>query len=73
MIIVCAPLFINPNIGDQVMGIREQVSLKYMHKVKVQTLPYKWFLFMTHCFVMMIICTKLVSNLIMRDKVMVLP
>ena len=35
MTIICATLFINPNIDDQVMGRREQVSLKSMHKVKV--------------------------------------
>ena len=33
MIIVCATLFINPKIEDQVMGRHEQVSLKSMHKV----------------------------------------
>ena len=31
-----------------------------------------WFLFLTHCFVMMIICTKLFSNPTMHDKVTVL-
>ena len=33
MIIICATLFINSIIDDQVIGIREQVSLKSMHKV----------------------------------------
>ena len=37
MIIICAILFINLNIDDQVMGKHEQVSLKSMHKVEVQT------------------------------------
>ena len=69
--------FINPNIDDQVMGRHEQVSLKSMHKVYVQTVTQifdleTWFLFMTQCFVMMIICTTLFSNLTMHDKVMVL-
>ena len=75
MIIICATLFINPNIDDQVMGRRELVSLKSMHKVQTVTWVFDletWFLFMTHCFVMMIICTKLFSNLNMHDKAMVL-
>ena len=33
VIIICATLFINPNIADQVMVRHEQVSLKFMHKV----------------------------------------
>ena len=33
VIIICATLFINPNIDDQVMGRQEQVLLKSMHKV----------------------------------------
>ena len=33
MIIICAILFINQNIDDQVIGRHEQVSLKSMHKV----------------------------------------
>ena len=77
MIIICATLFINPNIDDRVTGRREQVSLKSMHKVYVQTVTLiidltTWFSLMTHCFVMMIICTKLFSNLTMHDKVMLL-
>ena len=44
----------------------EQVSLKPMHKVKVQTVTLTfnqatWFLFETHCLVRMIICAKLFS------------
>ena len=77
MIIICATLFINPNIDDKVMGRHEQVSLKCMHKVIVQTVTQTFdqttcFLFMTHCFVLMIICTKLFSNPTMLEKVMVL-
>ena len=73
MIIISATLFINPNTDDQVMGRHEQVSLKSMHKVKVQTVTLTfdvttWLLFMTHCFVMMIICTNLFSNPTMHDK-----
>ena len=33
MIIICATLFINPNIDDQVMGRHKQVILKSMYKV----------------------------------------
>ena len=33
ILIICATLFINLNIDDQVMGRHEQVSLKSMHKV----------------------------------------
>ena len=33
--IICATLFINPNIDDQVMGRHERVSVKSMHKSKV--------------------------------------
>ena len=36
MIIICAVLFINPNIDDHDMGRYEQVSLKSMHKVEVR-------------------------------------
>ena len=32
-IIYCATIFINPNIGDQVIGRYMQVSLKSMHRV----------------------------------------
>ena len=53
----------------------EQVSLKFLHKVKVRivTLTFAlatWFLFATHVLVMMIICAKLFSNPIMHNKVM---
>ena len=53
----------------------EQVSLKSMHKVKVWTVALTfdlvtWFLFATHCLVMMIICAKLFPNLAMHNKVM---
>ena len=44
----------------------EHVSLKFMHKVSVQTVT---FLFATHRLVMMIICAKLVLNPIMHNKV----
>ena len=37
MIIICAILFTNPNIDDQDMGRQEQVSLKSMHQVYMQT------------------------------------
>ena len=48
----------------------EQVSLKSMHKVYVQTVTLTfnlatWFLFATHRLVMMIICATLFSNPIM--------
>ena len=51
----------------------EPVSLKSMHKVKVQTLTLTfdlatWFLFATHCLVMMIICAKLFSNPTMHNS-----
>ena len=55
MISICATLFINPNIDDQVMGRYEQVSL---------------FLFATYCCVMIIICAKLFLNPSIRNKVM---
>ena len=53
----------------------EQISLKSMHKVRVQTvtMTFKlaiWFLFATHCLVMMIICAKSFLNLTMHYKVM---
>ena len=53
----------------------EQVSLKSMHKIEVRTVILTfdlatWFLFMTHCLVMMIICAKLFSNPMMHNKVM---
>ena len=33
MIIICATLFINPNIDDQGVGRHKRVSQKSMHKV----------------------------------------
>ena len=46
-----------------------------MHKVQVRTVTLTfdkatWFLFVTHCLVMMIICAKLFSNPTMHNKVM---
>ena len=46
-----------------------------MHKVKVWTVTLTfnlatWFLFMTYCLVMMIICAKLFSIPTMHNKVM---
>ena len=68
MIIICAKLFINPNIDHQVMGRHKQVSLKSMHNVEVQTVTLTfdlvtWFLFMTYCLVMMIICASRTAKL----------
>ena len=53
----------------------EQVSLKSMHKVLVQTVTLAfnlatWFLFATYYPVMMIICAKLFLNPTMHNKVM---
>ena len=52
----------------------EQVSLKPMHKVEVQTVTLTFdlvisFVFATHSFVMMITCATLFSNLTMTDEV----
>ena len=53
----------------------EQVQLKSMHKVSVQTVTLTfdlaiWFLFATHRLVMMIIHAKLFLNPTMHNKVM---
>ena len=53
----------------------EQVSLKYMHKVKVRTVTLTfdlatWLMFATHSLVMMVICATLFLNPTMHDKVM---
>ena len=40
MITVCAILFINSNIDDQVMDGHEQDSLESMHRVSVQTVTH---------------------------------
>ena len=50
----------------------EQVSLKPMHKERTVTLIFDlatWFLLVTHYLAMIIICTKLLSNPTMHDKV----
>ena len=56
------------------LAVNLQVLLKPMHKVKEWTVtltfnPGTWFLVVTHCLIMIIICAKLFSNL-MHNKVM---
>ena len=74
MMIICAKLISNLITNNKWVG-HVQFSLKSMHKVKVRnvTLTFDlatWFLFATHRLVMMIICTKLISNPIMYSYVM---
>ena len=53
----------------------EQVSLKPMYEVKERTVTLTfnlvtWFLFVTNCLIMIIICAKLFSNPTLHNKVM---
>ena len=73
MIIICAKLFSNPTMHSKVMGRTQTGSTE----VYAQCLSADydldlatWFLFMTHCLVMMITCAKLFSIPTMHNKVM---
>ena len=75
MMIIIVKLFLNPTMHNKVWVGHEQVSLKSMHKVLVRTVTLTfdlatWFLIMTHCLVMRIICAKLFLNPTMHNKIM---
>ena len=63
MMIFCAKIFLNPTRITKSWVGHEQVLLKSVHKVSVQTVTLTfdlaaWFLFATHCLVMIIISVK---------------
>ena len=75
MMIICAKLFLNPTMHNKVMGqtgtgFTEVYAQSLSANCDLDLKLASWFLFMTHCLVMIIICAKLFSIPTMYNEVM---